>query len=474
MRRVARDDPPARTPIREVPRGFGSDPARADPFRPAHRDRAARPPGPRPRRVRRGLDVAEPAPRLPDRAGPRRGPDRRGHRRQPLPRLRGRHRGDLDRPCAPGLVAADPGAGRGAHPLQRLGLLPADLRGGLPRAGPASRPFDAARAGVPRQLRDRGRRGGDQARPPRHRAAVHRRLPGRLPRPDVWRGRRSRRRRRSTTPASGRCCPGVYHAPFGKVEDLRWFDEVLFERLIPADEVAAIVVEPIQGEGGYIVPEDGFLQGLRAICDQHGILLVADEIQSGAGRTGKMWAIEHWGVKPDILLTAKGIACGMPIGALVARADLIEPGAPARTAPRTAATRSPARRPWRRSTLLKDGLVENAAARGEQAMAGLESSPARFPGVIHDVRGKGLMIGVEFDSRERADAVQCGGLPAGPARARVRQVDHPDVPVADRFGRRGGDRAAPLRRGGRRRRRLRSRPGRPVPSDTPPARPSLR
>ena len=95
----------------------------------------------------------------------------------------------------------------------------------------------------------------------------------------------------------GPLLPGVYHAPFGKVADLRWFDEVLFDKLVPASEVAAIVVEPIQGEGGYIVPEDGFLEGLRAICDKHGILLVADEIQSGAGRTGKMWAVEHWGVE---------------------------------------------------------------------------------------------------------------------------------------------------------------------------------
>jgi 4-aminobutyrate aminotransferase len=98
----------------------------------------------------------------------------------------------------------------------------------------------------------------------------------------------------------------VFHAPFGRVEDLRWFDEVLFDKLAPADEVAAIIVEPIQGEGGYIVPEDGFLQGLRDICDRHGILLIADEIQSGAGRTGKMWAVEHWGVQPDILLHRQG------------------------------------------------------------------------------------------------------------------------------------------------------------------------
>ncbi|HEU0235690.1 MAG TPA: aminotransferase class III-fold pyridoxal phosphate-dependent enzyme, partial [Candidatus Limnocylindrales bacterium] len=109
----------------------------------------------------------------------------------------------------------------------------------------------------------------------------------------------------------GPLLPGVFHAPYGRVEDLRWFDDVLFARLAPPDEVAAIIVEPIQGEGGYVVPEDGFLEGLRALCDRHGILLIVDEIQSGAGRTGRMWAVEHWGVVPDILLTAKGIASGM-------------------------------------------------------------------------------------------------------------------------------------------------------------------
>ena len=89
---------------------------------------------------------------------------------------------------------------------------------------------------------------------------------------------------------------------------------------MPADEFAAVIVEPIQGEGGYVVPEDDFLPRLRELCDRHGILLIADEVQSGAGRTGKMWAIQHWDVEPDILLTAKGIASGMPIGAMIAKA----------------------------------------------------------------------------------------------------------------------------------------------------------
>jgi 4-aminobutyrate aminotransferase len=207
--------------------------------------------------------------------------------------------------------------------------------------------------------------------------------------------------------------PGIYHAPFGHVADLKWFDEVLFERLIPANEVAAIVVEPIQGEGGYIVPEDGFLEGLRALCDRHGILLVADEIQSGAGRTGRMWAVEHWNVEPDILLVAKGIASGMPLGALVARAEIMESwgigahgstygGNPVACAAALATIE-----------LLEGGLVENARARGEQAMTLLGALAGRFPSVITEIRGKGLMIGIEFDSPERAEAVQWAAFERG-------------------------------------------------------------
>jgi 4-aminobutyrate aminotransferase len=204
----------------------------------------------------------------------------------------------------------------------------------------------------------------------------------------------------------GPLLPGVFHAPFGHVEDLRWFDEVLFDKLAPASEVAAIIVEPIQGEGGYIVPEDGFLQGLREICDKHGILLVVDEIQSGAGRTGRMWAIEHWDVKPDILLTAKGIASGMPLSAMIARKELLEAwGAGAHGStyggnPVTCAAGLAT------IDLLEGGLVANAAARGEQALAGLRPLADRFDGLVRDVRGKGLMLGVEFDTPDHAEEVQ--------------------------------------------------------------------
>ena len=204
----------------------------------------------------------------------------------------------------------------------------------------------------------------------------------------------------------GPLLPGVYHAPFGRVDDLKWFDDVLFDKLVPADEVAAIIVEPIQGEGGYIVPEDGFLPGLRELCDRHGILLIADEIQSGVGRTGAMWAVDLWDVKPDILLTAKGVASGMPLGAMIARADLLE----AWTAGAHGSTYggNPVACAAAMATLdlIEGGLVANAAERGDQAMAGLQALAARFPDLMPVVRGRGLMIGIEFDTAEHAEAVQ--------------------------------------------------------------------
>ena len=204
----------------------------------------------------------------------------------------------------------------------------------------------------------------------------------------------------------GPLLPGIYHAPFGTVEGLKWFDDVLFDKLVPANEVAAIIVEPIQGEGGYIVPEDGFLPGLRELCDRHGILLIADEIQSGVGRTGAMWAVDLWDVKPDILLAAKGIASGMPLGAMVARADLLEAwgagahgstfgGNPVACAAALATL-----------DLIEGGLVENARARGEQAMTGLRALASRFPVLTPAIRGRGLMIGIEFDTAGHAEDVQ--------------------------------------------------------------------
>jgi 4-aminobutyrate aminotransferase len=202
----------------------------------------------------------------------------------------------------------------------------------------------------------------------------------------------------------GPMLPGVIHVPFGSA-GLDELESRVFKRLIPADEIAAIVVEPIQGEGGYVVPDDAFLPRLRRICDENGILLVADEVQSGAGRTGKMWAVEHWGVQPDIVATAKGIASGMPLGAMIARADLMSwsKGHHGSTFGGNAVSCAAA---LATIELLQDSLVDNAARRGEQARDGLKPFIDRHSDLVRDVRGKGLMIGVQFDSGETAEAVQ--------------------------------------------------------------------
>jgi 4-aminobutyrate aminotransferase len=202
----------------------------------------------------------------------------------------------------------------------------------------------------------------------------------------------------------GPLLPGVYHVPFGSA-GLDELEQRVFKRLIPASEVAAVFVEPIQGEGGYVVPDDDFLPRLRRICDRHGILLVADEIQSGAGRTGRMWAVDHWGVQPDILLTAKGIASGMPLGAMVARSELMtwDVGHHGSTFGGNPVSCAVALETIK---LLEEGLIDNAAARGEEAMAGLRQLIADHPSLVRDVRGKGLMIGIQFDSSDTAEAVQ--------------------------------------------------------------------
>ena len=202
----------------------------------------------------------------------------------------------------------------------------------------------------------------------------------------------------------GPMLPGVIHVPFGSV-GLDELENRVFKRLIPANEVAAIVVEPIQGEGGYVIPDDDFFPRLRRICDDNGILLVADEVQSGAGRTGRMWAIEHWGVQPDIVAAAKGIASGMPLGAMIARADLMSwsKGHHGSTFGGNAVSCVAA---LETIALLQEGLMDNAADRGVQAMDGLRPLIEQHPGMVRDVRGKGLMIGVQFDSGDTAEAVQ--------------------------------------------------------------------
>jgi 4-aminobutyrate aminotransferase len=170
--------------------------------------------------------------------------------------------------------------------------------------------------------------------------------------------------------------------------------EDLFKRTVAPQEVAAIIVEPIQGEGGYIVPPPEFHGELRKLCDQHGILLVADEVQAGMGRTGKMFAMEHWGVVPDILCLAKGIASGMPLGAIIAKAEIMDwgPGSHASTFGGNPVSCVAALETIK---LLEEELMENARTVGEHLKSRLVELMGRHK-LIGDVRGLGLMIGAEL------------------------------------------------------------------------------
>ena len=201
----------------------------------------------------------------------------------------------------------------------------------------------------------------------------------------------------------GPLLPGVLRAPYGASG---YLEEVLFRYEVDPGEVAAVFVEPVQGEGGYVVPPPGWLAELRATCERHGILLVADEVQSGAGRTGRMWAVEHWGVEPDVLCTAKGIASGMPLGGVIARADLWRwpPGAHGSTYGGNPLACAAALATLR--VIEEEGLVGNAAARGAELLAGLADLQARYPQLVTGVRGLGLMIGLELASGELAAAVE--------------------------------------------------------------------
>lgn len=186
--------------------------------------------------------------------------------------------------------------------------------------------------------------------------------------------------------------PEIQHAIYGDLTSL----QTLFRTTCPPEETAAIFVEPIQGEGGYIVPPDEFLQGLRTICDEHGILLVLDEIQSGIGRTGRMFASEHWGVHGDIVCLAKGLANGLPLGAIVAPEAIMNwaPGCHASTFGGNPIACAAAVATLR---LVEKQYARNADSRGEQLMAGLRELANAHPCIV-DVRGKGLMIGMEIGS----------------------------------------------------------------------------
>jgi 4-aminobutyrate aminotransferase len=209
----------------------------------------------------------------------------------------------------------------------------------------------------------------------------------------------------------GPLMPGVYHAPYpdtyrfnGSADacaeaSLSFIRDQILVHLTAPDEVAAVVVEPIQGEGGYIVPPASFLQGLRELTKQHGIMLVLDEVQSGMGRTGKMFAAEHFGVTGDIVNIAKGIASGLPLGVTCARKDVMSwpPGAHASTFGGNPVACASALVTIR---LLREQFVQNAAAVGEYLMNGIRALAGKHP-IIGDVRGRGLMIGVEL-VRDRA------------------------------------------------------------------------
>ena len=199
-------------------------------------------------------------------------------------------------------------------------------------------------------------------------------------------------------------CP--YHMSYPKcgIECVRWVEEGLFRTTMPPEEVAAIFVEPIQGEGGYIVPPPEFHKELHKVAQKYGILYVADEVQAGMGRTGKMFAMEHFGVAPDIMALAKGIASGMPLGAMVAKSDIMvwEAGSHASTFGGNPVSCSAA---LATLDLLESKLMENARNQGEYLMGKLLEMQKTFE-CIGDVRGKGLMVGIELvrdrETKERA------------------------------------------------------------------------
>jgi 4-aminobutyrate aminotransferase len=214
--------------------------------------------------------------------------------------------------------------------------------------------------------------------------------------------------------------PGVSHVPYpnvyrgcagGQEEQeayalscARFIEEKLFRSSLAPEEVAAIVVEAIQGEAGYLVAPSVFLQEIRNICDRHGILMVVDEVQSGSGRTGKWWAIEHSGVQPDIITMAKGIASGMPLGVCMSKAQIMDwiPGSHASTFGGNPVCLAAALATF---DILEREAIANAAAVGSQMMERMKPWVSRYQNV-GDVRGRGLMLGVEIvrDKESRAPA----------------------------------------------------------------------
>lgn len=226
----------------------------------------------------------------------------------------------------------------------------------------------------------------------------------------------------------GPLVPGVLHAPyaFNQVdpdtgarshdpeETFSYLENTLFRYQVAPSEVAAIFVEPVQGEGGYIVPPAEWLVRLRELCDRYGILLVADEVQSGMGRTGRMWAIEHSGVQPDVLISAKGIASGLPLGAFMARAPLMEKwGAGAHGSTYGGSPVPCAAGLATLEVIESEGLLGNASTQGSFLLDGLRELWRAHPETITDVRGVGLMIGIELRTPELAELVQLRAFERG-------------------------------------------------------------
>ncbi len=193
--------------------------------------------------------------------------------------------------------------------------------------------------------------------------------------------------------------PNPYRCPYGHLSQdcctdcAPFIERVLFKKIVDPQEVAAIIVEPIQGEGGYLPAPAEFLQDLQRICRQHGILLISDEVQSGMGRTGKWWAGDHAGIEPDILCVAKGIASGLPLSATIAPSSIMDwkQGAHASTFGANPVSVAAALVTLR---LVQDKYMENARRMGEYIFGRLSAWPEKFR-IVGDVRGKGLMIGIE-------------------------------------------------------------------------------
>jgi len=207
----------------------------------------------------------------------------------------------------------------------------------------------------------------------------------------------------------GPLLPSVYHSIYG---DFEYLEEFTFKRLVPPNEVAAIVVETWLGEGGYLLPPDGWFRYLRDLCDRHGILLICDEVQCGMGRSGKMWAFEHEGVEPDIVVSGKGIASGLPLGAMIARQDLMSWDMGAHGSTYGGSPLSCAAALATFDVIEEEGLLANATAVGDVLLAGLRDIASRHP-LIHEVRGKALWIGLQFADHRTAAEVEIAAFRKG-------------------------------------------------------------